>query len=887
MVIHLIKFLFSYLFLLTFPFYSGLAFSQVGGLGQYQGVGGGMQAGVLGSGLPPPQTSPTTILAAPTVIKNIDPLPPQPAISNPLSQNIEALKPNEFQKYVLQTTGNKLPVHGLSFFENSQGQRNQAINSSQTLNSAFEMAGTSSVSGDYPIGPGDQLVIRGWGSLEIDVRALVDRNGYINIPKIGSIYLAGVKFSQIEGVIKSAFNKYYKDFQISVAMGQLRTINVSVVGQARRPGSYSLSSTSTLANAFLVSGGPNHIGSLRRAELKRGGKSIAEFDLYEFLAKGSSTGEVKLIEGDVIFIPQAYGYAAVTGKVNNSAIFELKSSNEKLEYLLSLAGGLSINADPRKIYIDSLNPAQKPLRTISEYYLDNIGLQTIIKNSDIVEIQAVTSEIPNTITLRGKVAQSKRVPWRPGFRISDLITNKELLISKESLRRQSEVLFDVNQRERTQRERENIPEDLLDDPIYDSRIDQRVIKELKAKNTVLSDINYNTNIPASSNILSTNQNNNRPSELRPGVINNDNSRSIEAFREARSARLFSNQDPLKINERNNVPTVTDLIGNVFEDINWDYAVIERLDRKNLNTILIPFNLGLVLNNEMEPENYLLEPGDVVTIFSATDFRVPITKRRVIVRIEGEVARPGIYQVLPSENLSDLLRLAGGLTHEAYLYGAAFYREEVRKSQAENLEKLLRRLESELSGQLAQASQSLGAGSDATLNQARILSAQQAQKQALERIRNLRPEGRISLGLEPQYLNFTNNLPKIRMQNGDRFYIPPRPDFVYVYGAVNTESALIYREGKTVKDYLQLGGVSSGADRDSVILIRADGSALTRSTEWFGSINNIRVMPGDSIVMPEKLDREASWSAIVRNAKDITQIFYQLGLGAAGLKALGY
>ena len=295
----------------------------------------------------------------------------------------------------------------------------------------------------------------------------------------------------------------------------------------------------------------------------------------------------------------------------------------------------------------------------------------------------------------------------------------------------------------------------------------------------------------------------------------------------------------------------------------------------------------MIKNKESSDNFLLEPGDVITIFSSNDIRIPVSKRRVIVRVEGEVAQPGIYQAKTDESLTDILQRAGGLTHDAYLFGSAFFRDEVRKSQAENLEKLVRKLESESSGQLSKTSQSMGASSDPALNQARIIAAQKAQTQALDRIRNLRPDGRIALGLEPQIQNFTNKLPNIRLQNGDRIYVPPRPDFVYLYGAVNTESALIYKEGKNVKYYLDMGGVSSGADLGSVILIRADGSAVTKNNEWFTSVNSIKVMPGDSIVMPEKLDREASWSAVIRNAKDVTQIFYQLGLGAAGLKALGY
>jgi protein involved in polysaccharide export with SLBB domain len=334
-------------------------------------------------------------------------------------------------------------------------------------------------------------------------------------------------------------------------------------------------------------------------------------------------------------------------------------------------------------------------------------------------------------------------------------------------------------------------------------------------------------------------------------------------------------------------SISDSVGNLYDEINWDYAVIERINRNDLKVSLIPFNLGRVLSRVDDPDNFLLEPGDVINVFSVNDIRVPVSKRRIVVRVEGEVKQPGIYQATQNETMESLIKRAGGLTHDAYLFGTSFYREDVRKSQIDNIDKLLRKLEYESSGQLVQASQSLGGSSDPMITQARILSAQQAQRQALERIRSIKPEGRIALNLEPQAINFLNKLPEIRLQNGDRIVIPNRPDFIYVYGAVNTESALIYKNGLTVKEYLQLAGVSAAADRDSVILVRADGSALTSNGSWFNSVNSVKVMPGDSIVMPDKLDREASWSAIVRNAKDVTQIFYQLGLGAAGLKALGY
>jgi len=843
------------------------------------GLGGGLSAGGA-SGLG------ALSIGGNSGLRSADPLlqNSQQMTANSLFQPLEPLKPNDFQKFVLETSGYKLPLHGQSFFENLQFvQRNQLNN--QPVATPFAPVESSPVSADYPLGPGDQVLIRGWGSLDVDVRAVVDRNGMVNIPKVGAVSLAGVKFAQAENVVKAAVAKYYKDFQLSVTMGQLRTITVYVVGQARRPGSYSLSSVSTLTTGLFATGGPNANGSMRRVQLKRAGQVVTEFDLYSFLAQGNNVGDVKLVDGDVIVIPEAVGYVALVGKVNNPAVYEIKAANETLEQLLAVAGGLPVVADPRRAVLERLSPEQSQPRRVEDVVLNAQGLKTPLKNGDLITVNAITPELGNAVTLRGNVAQPTRMAWREGMRLSDLIPNKETLISRDSVRRQNEVLFDGNQRERALRDREIMSEDLLDDPVLDMRIDQKGLREARMKAVGDADKAAAPGVASIGGATGAKASG-KEYDGRTATADRE-ARTIEAYRELRQARMFSNQPPIKVNERNTVPSVAESVGNLYDEINWDYAVIERLNRQDLSVSLLPFSLSKMLNNPKAEDNLLLQAGDVVTVFSATDMRVPIAKRRIMVRVEGEVAKPGIYQAKPGETLASVLQRAGGLTADAYLFGSAFYRDEVRRSQIDNLDKLVRRLESESSAQLAQASQSLGAASDAAISQARILAAQQAQRQALERIRSLKPEGRIALGLEPDTANFLTKIPDLRLQNGDRFIIPTRPDFVYVYGAVNTESALIFKNGQTVSDYLKIAGVGSGADRDSVILVRADGSALTSNGNWFGSISGVKVMPGDSIVMPDKLDREATWSAVVRNAKDITQIFYQLGLGAAGLKALGY
>ena len=722
---------------------------------------------------------------------------------------LDPLKPNDFQQFILQTTGQRLPLFGYQFFENINASQAQAVGAMQSTN-AFAPAEGTAVSPDYPLGVGDQLIIRAWGSIDVDVRVAIDRNGQVIIPKVGAVSMAGVKVSQSEAVIKQALAKNYKGFEVNVTLGQLRAITVYVVGQARRPGSYTISSMSTLSSGLFASGGPNANGSVRRVQLKRAGQVITEFDLYGFLSQGQTAGDVRLIDGDVIFIPPAAGYIALQGAVNSQAVYELKSAGEKLDQLIAVAGGLPVTTDPRKVSLERLTPhlpQPRSIQIVSLQATGEQGLQTALQNGDLLTFYSITPDMANAVTLRGQVAQASRMPWKPGMRVSDLIPNKESLISPSSVRKQNESLFDANRRARTARER-----------------------------------------------------------------------TSESF----DSTLWPQQPKL---QEPKTLALADQIGESLEEVNLDYATVERFNRKDLSSELIAFNLGKVLANPQDKENIQLQAGDVVTVFSADDVRIPQAKRRVIVRLEGEVQRPGIYQVAPNETLSELLLKAGGLTQNAYLFGSGFYREEVRKQQTDNLDKLIRRLEAESASSLAQVAQSAGAAADSNIVQAKLAAATAAQKQSLERLRTVKAEGRISLSLPPSLRMSLNELPRLGLQNADKFYIPARPDFVYVFGSVNSESALLFKAGLSVSDYISLAGMNSGADKDGVILVRADGSAMTPQSFWRNEVLSVEVLPGDTIVLPEKQDRETTWSAVFRNTKDITQILYQLGLGAAAIKTL--
>jgi protein involved in polysaccharide export with SLBB domain len=326
---------------------------------------------------------------------------------------------------------------------------------------------------------------------------------------------------------------------------------------------------------------------------------------------------------------------------------------------------------------------------------------------------------------------------------------------------------------------------------------------------------------------------------------------------------------------------------LLDEVNWEYAVIERLDLDTLTTRLIPFNLRRAVIDGDEQHNLALQPGDIVTIFSQNDLRVPQERQTRLVRLEGEVAAPGIYQVKAGETLPQLLARLGGVTANAYLYGTEFTRESVRKQQQKNLDTVIRELEAQLQAESARKIANIKTGSDA---QTHLLVQQQLQlqQQQLARLKNLKSNGRVSLELPPTNVALSD-LPALPLEDGDTIYIPSRPGFVSAVGEVFNENAIIYRPGRTVGDVLRTAGVRENADLDNAFVLRADGSIVaardSNSLFRLSGFEDIELMPGDTVIVPAKLDRETGWTKFVTGLKDWTQIFYQMGLGAAAWRVL--
>ena len=250
------------------------------------------------------------------------------------------------------------------------------------------------------------------------------------------------------------------------------------------------------------------------------------------------------------------------------------------------------------------------------------------------------------------------------------------------------------------------------------------------------------------------------------------------------------------------------------------------------------------------------------------------------RIGGEVRVPGVYQVEPGETLSALIQRAGGFSKNAYPYGTVFTRETTRAQQQDNLNKAIRRMEAEVNSLAASAVQNITDQEKGNSIQAQVAG----QRALLGRLQGLKASGRIALEMDP----VSPQLPAITLEDGDQITVPHAPSFVGVFGAVLTETAYIHRPNNTLKDYLDKSGLTREADLDNLMVIRADGtveSNARRSSLWGSSFNNKKLNPGDSIFVPEVLDRRSAYTQFITGAKDWTQLFYQFGLGAAALKTI--
>jgi polysaccharide export outer membrane protein len=739
---------------------------------------------------------------------------------------IQKEPPTEFQRYVAGSIGRMLPIFGASLFER--------------VPATFAPVDRTPVGLDYQIAPGDQLQISVWGQFNLSRRLNVDRTGEIILPEAGPLSVAGMNYSQAASAIKSALTHLYKNFDVNVSLARLHSIQIFVVGEARRPGSYTVSSLSTLVNAIFASGGPSSRGSMRTIQLKRGDQTIRDFDLYQLLFHGDKSQDSQLLPGDVLFIPPAGPRVAVAGSVGHPGIYELKSKTTLAE-ALQLADGLSPLASRHQVLLERIDDGSAlQVRHISQRSED---LQVELHDGDIIRLLPIVPRFQNAITLRGNVAEPGRFPWREGMRLSDLIPNKESLLTRD---------------------------------YWNGRNALGAAEQLTASDDTETQAASSQDAPAGT--VAPPQQLAEITTLKNGGLQagsfQEQERNSRGDSSLGAATGTGNLPPMRtFNPRYTVqPSVP--------EINWDYAVVERTDPNTLSTATLPFNLGKLVQSHDGSQDLELRPGDVVTIFSKADFAVPRSEQASMVRVEGEIAMAGVYSVQKGESLRQLVSRAGGLTSNAYLYGAQFTRESTRREQQKRYDDFLDQLEREMNAAASSLSSQVISPQQAAAAQTTLAS----QRDLLARLRKTPINGRVVFHIDQQAEGL-DSLPDLPLENGDRLFIPARPSTVNVIGDVFAQASFLYGDDYRTGDYLKMaGGTARSADRSHMFVIRADGAVVSRrvtSPLFAKSFDALPMFPGDTLVVPTYINR----GTVLRGLVDWSQVFSNFALGAAAVNIL--
>jgi len=744
----------------------------------------------------------------------------------------------EFQKFAATTTGQILPIYGASLFS--------------SVPSTFAPLDMTPVPSDYVIGPGDELRIRVWGQVSFQTNLRVDRSGEIFLPQVGPVHVAGMPFAALDAHLRSAVGRVYHNFDLTADVGQIRAIQVYVAGEARRPGVYTVSSLSTLVDALFASGGPSVQGSLRRIQLRRASAVVTEFDLYDLLIHGDKSKDVKLQSGDVIFIPTVGPQAAVTGSVRNPAIYELRD-NESLAGLLANARGVSSVASDARISIERIENHRD--RHAMEVAYDASGLATPLADGDLVRVYSIVPIYRKTVILRGNTANAGRFAWHPGMRISDLIPDKESLITRNYWWKRARLGLPAPEFEPT--------------PGF---ADQKQ----PAGNHAIT-----MKAPAPEEMSSQNQYGfqQNQSEFQQNQSGFQQNRNLSAEQRAGNSSLAAAQSSLAARVPSSAQRTE--VRTLAPEIDWDYAAIERLDPETLKSTVIPFDLGKLVLRHDAAEDLNLQVGDVVSIFSEADIRVPIAQQTKLVTLGGEFAHAGVYTVRPGETLRELVVRAGGLTPDAYLYGSEFTRESARAIQQARIDEYVQ----SLSMGIRRSNQAMAAAASSAQDMASATAAQNSERDLLASLRQMRATGRVVLKFTPDASGM-DSIPAIKMEDGDSFVVPPVPATVNVVGAVYDQNTFLYARGQPAGAYLnQAGGPNRNADSKHEFIIRADGEVVSHEKDksfWSGSeFNHQRINPGDTIMVPEKTIKPSAMRGVV----DWSQMFSQFALGAAALSVL--
>lgn len=690
---------------------------------------------------------------------------------------------------------------------------------------------------NYVIGPGDVVVLQLYGKENITREIVVTREGVLQIPEIGPLSVTGLSYRELKSYLNKVVAEKMIGVNASITMGSLRSIRVFVLGEAHRPGSYTVSSLSTIINAIFFSGGVTELGSLRHIQLKRRGKLVGELDLYDLLLKGDTSADQRLLPGDVIFIPTIGKTVGVSGQVKRPAIYELNSETSTNE-LVKLAGGLMATAFPEVSRIERINNDGE--RTLVDVDLTTVEGQGIyVADSDVLRVYSILDTVEKIVVLKGHVKRPGGFAFKAGMRVTDVIASQYGLLPAADLRyslivRESQPLRELDISSFDLGKAIDNPGSTMD-PVLKNR-DQVIVfngskgDRQKILKPYLESVSLQTRPDKPAKVVSIS-----------GNVRFPGSYPLTEQMSAQDLLLASGgykESAYKLNAEITRSKV----------VEGRYQEYERID----------IDLG-------ESETIKMRSKDQLFIK-----KIPNWAGKKTVSIKGEVVFPGIYPIFKGDTIVNLLERAGGFTSFADPNAAIFLRESLKKREAEQLERYKIRLERDLADlKLEKTKSNNNSGEEAEV--AENLLSQLVEAEAM---------GRLVIDL--MQIVSRPDEDDIELKNKDILIIPSHSLEVSVLGEIQFPVSHLHQKNKGVFDYIKnSGGYTSKSDKKRIFVVKPNGSVKPVKRFLFIK-SNVKVNPGDTVVVPYdtySVSPMAHWS-------NVSTILFQLASVAASLKTLG-
>ncbi len=746
---------------------------------------------------------------------------------------------------------------------------------------------------DYVLGPGDGVNIDLWGSFSQRLRRSVDHEGRLALPEVGSIQVSGRTLGDVQHLVQTALRSQFREIEADVSLSRVRTVRVYVVGDVRRPGAYDVSSLSTALNAIYQAGGPTSRGSLRTLKHFRGKQLIENVDVYDLLLHGIHSDTARLQSGDTLLVPPLSSQVTIQGMVRRPAVYELNGETT-LAQVLELAGGVLPSGTLRHVDVERVqaHESRNMLRldipeTNNEASVTKALEEFTIQDGDQIKISPILPFADKTVYLDGHVFHPGRYAYRDGMKVTDLVQSYKDLMP-EPYKQHAEII------------RLNAPDftpQILTFNLADAlaRKDQDIA--LKPFDTVRIfgrfDFEDSPTITVSGEVRDPGDHvTNGATYLRDAIYLAGNTTQdaqlddVQIFRHTEGSKLkvisanltkalagdqrenvllepkdrifihknLSKVDPATVQIEGEVArpgkyplgdnmTAADLVrlsGGLKRSAYTEVADLTRYSSEHGGTIEGEHvNLPLAQALAGEPDTDVrLHDGDVLSIRQLPGWN----NIGATIEIKGEVVHPGTYGIEAGERLSAVLARAGGFVGDAYPYGAILERVQIREMQEKSRAELIREVQEEGTGLKSQIDEP--AAKEAAVLQWR---------DTLAKLQSTPPVGRLVIHISSNVKQWANTSADIQIRAGDILFIPKRPNFVMIDGAVYNQTAIAYKANRSAGWYLrQAGGPTTTGDKKGIFVLRADGTVVGGKQGMFnGGALDAALQPGDMVVVPDK------------------------------------